>query len=126
MNYQFYYQMVYKRCREFWYNYCGGIEATPGTNGFGITKHSTDLLHTLIDKKKLQHTDITSWDFSTLYITLPHSYLKRCSQSLVYNVFQKNRWKKLIATFRNSFFSDCMKDSQHGFDYDEFMDYLKD
>ena len=57
--------------------------------------------------------------------TIPLSDLKRYIQSLVYKVFQKNRWKNLIITYRNAFFAENMKDGQHGFDYDEFMELFE-
>ena len=43
----------------------------------------------------------------------------------MYKVFQKNRWEKLIVTYRNAFFGDGMKDGQHGFEYDEFMELFE-
>ena len=49
-----------QKIQEFWYNYCGRIEATSGINRFWITKNSTELLNTLLGNKKdglkiLQH-----------------------------------------------------------------------
>jgi len=111
-----------QKVQDFWYNYCGQIEATSGINRFWITKNSQELLDTLIGNRKLPYKNISSWDFSTLYTTIPHSDLKRCIQSLVYKVFEKNQWKKLIITYRNAFFCHDVKDGQQAFDYDEFIE----
>ena len=82
-----------QKIQEFWCNYCGQVEATSGVNRFWIMKNSFELLQTCSDKK-LPYKTISSWDFSTLYTTIPHSDLKKCIRSLVFKCFEKNCLKK--------------------------------
>ena len=119
----------FKKIQEFWHNYCGQVEATSGVNRFWIIKNSLELLDTIAAANKLSYTKVSSWDFSTLYTTIPHADLKHCIQKLVFKVFEKNHFKKLIVTSKNAFFSEAVNDGQHAFDYDEFIilfEYLID
>ena len=84
-----------------------------------------ELLDIVAVKSKLSYTTISSWDFSTLYTTIPHSDLKHSIKSLVFKVFEKNRFKKLVITSRNAFFSEVVNDGQHAFEYDEFIELFE-
>ena len=114
-----------QKIQEFWYNYCGRIEATSGINRFWITKNSTELLNTLLGNKKRRFEDITTWDFSTLYTTIPHADLKKCIQCLVLKVFRKNHGKKLIVTSKTAFFGTNVGNGQYGFDEAEFLELFE-
>ena len=65
-----------QKVQEIWYNYCGRIEATSGNNRFWIINNSKEMLDMILVNKNLPYKDITPWDFSTLYTTIPHSDLK--------------------------------------------------
>ena len=73
---------------------------------------------------KLPYKQISSWDFSTLYTTIPHSDLKKCMKSLIYKTFEKNDFKKIVITFKGAYFSHDMKDGQLAFEYDQFIKLL--
>ena len=75
--------------------------------------------------KKLPYTQISSWDFSTLYTKIPHLDLKQCLKSLIYKTYQKNRFQKMIITFTSAYFGNDVKDGQHAFEYDEFVELLE-
>ena len=115
-----------KKIQEFWQNYSNQIEATSGINRFWILSNSKALLEQLNGaNNKLPYEHISSWDFSTLYTTIPHIDLKRCLKSLIYKTYQKNNFQKLIITFKNAYFGNNVKDGQSAFEYDEFIQLLE-
>ena len=73
---------------------------------------------------KLPFKQISSWDFSTLYTTIPHSDLKKCLTSLIYKTFEKNNFKKIVISFKGVYFSDDVKDGQSAFEYDQLVELL--
>ena len=115
-----------KKIQEYWLNYCNQIEATSGVNRFWILSNSKTLLEQLNGtNKKLPYEQISSWDFSTLYTTIPHLDLKRCLKSLIYKTYEANTFHKMIITFKSAYFDKVVKDGQHAFDYDEFIELLE-
>ena len=56
--------------------YCKAIERTTGVNRMWILKNSKTLLSELKDKNISKVTNVSTWDFSTLYTTIPHKQLK--------------------------------------------------
>ena len=88
-------------------------------------KYSIEPLDSLLGNKTQPFKDITSWNFSTLYTSIPHSDLKSCIDWVVGKVFCNNQGKKLIITHRNAFFSKDMRNSQYGFDRLEFMELFE-
>ena len=63
--------------------YCKAIERTTGVNRMWILKNSKTLLSELKDKNISKVTHISTWDFSTLYTTIPHKQLKERICSLI-------------------------------------------
>ena len=114
-----------KKVQEFWFNYCGQIDATSGVNRFWILSNSKNMLEQLNGANdKLPYKQVSSWDFSTLYTTIPHSDLKKCIKSLVYKTFQKNNFKKMVVSFTGAYFCDDVKDGQLAIEYDQFVELL--
>ena len=97
-----------------------------GVNRFWILSNSKTLLEQLNGtNKKLPYEQISSWDFSTLYTTIPHLDLKRCLKSLIHKTYKANRFRKMIITFKSAYFNDDVTDGQHAFEYDEFIELLE-
>ena len=118
-----------EKVQEFWFHCCKRIESTSGVNRFWILKNSVSLLDALQTDNVSPYRHISSWDFSTLYTTIPHADLKRSIQTLVFKVFEKNKFQKIIIGHKHAFFGDSAKNGQHAFDYDEFIklfEYLID
>ena len=61
-----------------------------------IINNSLDVLH-ILDEKQLSLKKVTTWDFSTLYTSLPHAKLKLQLHDLLERVFT-TRGKTFIAT----------------------------
>ena len=115
-----------KKVQEFWMNYCGQIEGRSGVNRFWILPNSKALLEQLNGAGvRVPYEEISSWDFSTLYTTIPHADLKRCLKSLIYKTYEKNKFQKMIITFRSAYFGNDVKDGQYAFEYDEFIELLE-
>ena len=61
-----------------------------------IINNLLDVLH-ILDEKQLSLKKVTTWDFSTLYTSLPHAKLKLQLHDLLQRVFT-SRGKSVIAT----------------------------
>ena len=74
--------------------YCETVYSRSGVNQMWILKNSKVLLENL---NKYSHTNITSlktFDFSTLYTTLPHSKLKHRLAEIKHNAFISKNGKR--------------------------------
>ena len=56
--------------------YCKMIRERTGVKGMWIINNSLDVIRTL-EEKQLSLTHVSTWDFSTLYTSLPHSFTFR-------------------------------------------------
>ena len=79
--------------------YCKTIRERTGVNSMWIINNSLDVIRTL-EEKQLSLTHVSTWDFSTLYTSLPHARLKNQLHDLLERVFH-TKAKSFIAT--NSF-----------------------
>ena len=79
--------------------YCKTIRERTGVNSMWIINNSLDVIRTL-EEKQLSLTHVSTWDFSTLYTSLPHTRLKNQLHDLLERVFH-TKGKSFIAT--NSF-----------------------
>ena len=73
-----------------------------------IINNSLDVIRTL-EEKQLSLTHVSTWDFSTLYTSLPHARLKNQLHDLLERVFH-TKGKSFIATnyFRTFWTNDKM------------------
>ena len=76
--------------------YCKAILERTGINNMWIINNSLNVIHTL-EHKQLAIKKLSSWDFSTLYTSLPHAKLKTQLHDLLERVFN-TRGKSFIAT----------------------------
>ena len=77
-------------------SYCKTILERAGVNCMWIINNSLDVTHTLQEKQLLLN-QVSTWDFSTLYTSLPHAKLKHQLHDLLERVFN-TRGKSFIAT----------------------------
>ena len=79
--------------------YCKTIRERTGVNSMWIINNSMDVIRAL-EEKQLSITHVSTWDFSTLYTSLPHAQLKNQLHDLLERGFH-TKGKSFIAT--NSF-----------------------
>ena len=69
--------------------YCNTKTSHNGVNNMWILKHSTSLLSSLDQLDVRTATSVQTFDFSTLYTSIPHDLLKSRISNLVHNAFRK-------------------------------------
>ena len=80
-------------------NYCKAIKHTTGFNRMWIVDNSMEVLGIIEDySKKHIIKDINTWDFSTLYTTLPHNKLKTALEWVITKCFNASS-RKFIRIF---------------------------
>ena len=76
--------------------YCKTIRIRTGVNCMWIINNSLDVIRAL-EEKQLSLNHVRTWDFSTLYTSLPHAQLKKQLHDLLERVFN-TKGKSFIAT----------------------------
>ena len=69
--------------------YCNTKTSQNGVNNMWILNNSTSLLSSLDQLDVRTDTSVQIFDFSTLYISIPHDLLKSMISNLVHNAFRK-------------------------------------
>ena len=69
--------------------YCNTKTSCNGINNMWILKNSTSLLSSLDQLDVCTATSVQTFDFSTLYTSIPHDLLKSRISNLVHNAFRK-------------------------------------
>ena len=69
--------------------YCNTKTSHNGVNNMWILKNSTSLLSSLDQLDVRTATSVQTFDFSTLYTSIPHDLLKSRISNLVHNAFRK-------------------------------------
>ena len=94
--------------------YCEKVYERSGKNLFWSIKNSGEIL----DKPKARDfnaTSLSTYDFSTLYTTLPHNLIKDKLIDLIERTFQREGSPYLACSDRNAFFtSKNLKNIMHG------------
>ena len=97
--------------------YCETAYSRSWVNQMWILKNSKELLEHLKSPNFNNITSIKSFNFSTLYTTIPHDKLKRRLASIIRNSFMfKNgnrRYKYLVFGHEESYFVKEHSDSKH-------------
>ena len=76
--------------------YCKTIQVRTGVNCMWIINNSLDVI-CVLEEKQLSLNHVSTWDFSTLYTSLPHAQLKKQIHDLLERVFN-TKGKSFIAT----------------------------
>ena len=113
-----------EKVQDYWMNRCERISCNSGVNRFWILKNSNNLLDSIGDCRNLSYKDISTWDFSTLYTTIPHSDLKKRIRSLIHKTFEKNDFHNLVITSTKAYFGEA-RENQLSFDYSTFVELFE-
>ena len=113
--------------------YCETSYSTSGVNQMWILKNSKDLLQYLKSRDLATCSSIRTFDFSTLYTTIPHSQLKDRLKQLVRQCFFKKtgtrRYKYLVIGRDMTYFVKYHSDSDKKYSEDDIcnmIDFLID
>ena len=109
--------------------YCETLHSRSGINQMWILKNSKELLDNLKSPSFNNVTSITSFDFSTLYTTIPHQKLKNRLATIVRNTFlYKNgnrRYKYLVLGREDTYFVKEHSDSDKKYTEDDIVKMLE-
>ncbi len=109
-----------EKVQQYMTNRSSIILKTSGINNMWILKNSQSLLQSISSSHIDKYDSITTWDFSTLYTTIPHSDLIKRISGLINLTFDKNDGKKLLINERNAYFSDEDRTNYSSFSKKEF------
>ena len=88
--------------------YCDTVYSRSGINHMWILKNSKELLENLKSRSFSNVTSIKTFDFSTLYTTLPHEKLKTRLKQIIHNAFVtkngKIRYKYIVLGYNSAYF----------------------
>ena len=84
--------------------YCEKVYERSGKNLFWSIKNSGEILDKL-KARDFNATSLSTYDFSTLYTTLPHNLIKDKHNDLIKRLFQREGSPYLACNDRNAFFT---------------------
>ena len=109
--------------------YCETAYSRSGVNQMWILKNSKELLEHLQSPNFNHTTSIKSFDFSTLYTTIPHQKLKSRLATIIRNSFtHKNgnrRYKCLVLGHEGPYFVKERSDSKKQYTEDDIVNMLE-
>ena len=95
--------------------YCNTKTSCNGVNNMWILKNSTSLLSSLDQLDVRTATSVQTFDFSTLYTSIPHDLLKSRISNLVHHAFRKKagsvRYTHIKVTRAQGYFTDDINGS---------------
>ena len=111
------------------YRYCETAYTRSGINQMLIIKNSKELLEHLKSPNFNHVTSIKSFDFSTLYTTIPHQKLKDRLTSIIRNAFifknGNRRYKYLVLGHEETYFVKEHFDSKNKYSEDDIIKMLE-
>ena len=109
--------------------YCETSYSRSGINQMWIIKNSKELLEHLKSPTFNHVTSIKSFDFSTLYTTIPHQKLKDRLTSIIRNAFifknGNRRYKYLVLGHEETYFVKEHSDSKSKYSEDDIIKMLE-
>ena len=84
--------------------YCEKVDERSGKNLFWSIKNSDEVLNKL-KSRGFRAASLSTYDFSTLYTTLPHNLIKEKLIDLIERTFQREGSLYLACNDRNAFFT---------------------
>ena len=90
--------------KNHWIKNCEKTYEREGINYFWSIKNSTEILNKL-KTKDFQATIISTYDFSTLYTTLPHNLIRNQLVDLIENTFGREEVLYLVCNEERAFFA---------------------
>ena len=89
--------------KNHWIKYCEKTYEREGINYFWSIKYSTEILNKL-KAKGFQASTISTYDFSTLYTTLSHNFIRNQLVDLIENTFRREEALYLACNEEGAFF----------------------
>ena len=114
-----------KQVKAFWENYCRAIRKNSGIECMWILKNSQVLSEILDTQGQLTYKNISTWDFSTLYTSIPHQDLIERLSKLVISVFTKTGHNYINVRCQKAFFSSKPYPGYHVWDVSKFTELLE-
>ena len=115
--------------KEGLHKYCEVLYSQSGTNQMWILKNSKELLQKLEAQSLSSVFSIKSYDFSTLYTTIPHSKLKSRLKDIIYQSFLckdgRRRYKYIVVSHDKSYFVKNHSDAKHKYDENDVVKMLE-
>ena len=93
------------KIKDHYISYCDKTYDNSGINCFWSIKNSGEVLRKF-ENKHFKASTISTYDFSTLYTTLPHNLIKEKLTDLIKKVFSRERSKYVACNYRRAFFTD--------------------
>ena len=90
--------------KNHWIKYCEKTYEREGINYFWSIKNSTEILSKL-KAKGFQASKISTYDFSTLYTTLPYNLIKKQLIDLIEHTFKREEVLYLACNAERAFFT---------------------
>ena len=84
--------------------YCGKVSERSGKNLFWSIKNSCEVLNKL-KSRGFHASSLSTYDFSTLYTTLPHNFITDKLVDLIERTFQREGSLYIACNDRNAFFT---------------------
>ena len=110
------------------HSYCDTIYERSGMNQMWILKNSKELLEKLSISQFTHISSIKTFDFSTLYTTIPHDQLKSRLKDLVYSVFTgkngKRKYRYLVVNGDWCYFVRDHSDAEHKYSERNIVDMI--
>ena len=107
--------------------YCEAVYSRSGINHMWILKNSKDLLDNLKSRSFSQVSSIKTFDFSTLYTTLPHDKLKTRLKETIHKVFshRNNGSKCLVLGYNSTYFSNKIQKGKTCYSEEQVISMLE-
>ena len=93
------------KIKEHVMRYCDRAYENTGINLFWSIKNSGEVLNKF-EAKQHQASTISTYDFSTLYTTLPHNLIKNKLTALIVKTFSRENSTFLACNYKRAFFTD--------------------
>ena len=90
--------------KNHWIKYCEKTYERKGINYFWSIKNSTEILNKL-KSEGFQASTVSTYDFSTLYTTLPHNLIRNQLVDLIENTFRREEALYLACNEERAFFN---------------------
>ena len=109
--------------------YCDVIHSHSGINQMWILKNSKELLENLNSNSLASVHSIKTYDFSTLYTTIPHSKLKSRLTELIRNAFRfkngKKRYEYIVVGYKSTYFVKDHSEAKNKYTEDDIVRMLE-
>ena len=107
--------------------YCETVYSRSGINHMWILKNSKDLLDNLKSRSFSQVSSIKTFDFSTLYTTLPHDKLKTRLKETIHKAFSHRSYgsKFVVLGYNSTYFSNKIQKGKTCYSEEQVISMLE-